>query len=91
MQLIDACLEDSCILSEALRCIHIGLLCVQHHPNDRPNMASVIVMLSNQNALPQPKEPNFLIDKISFEGEPYSGNQTSSTVNEVTISMLSAR
>ncbi|XP_061336675.1 G-type lectin S-receptor-like serine/threonine-protein kinase SD1-1 [Gastrolobium bilobum] len=91
MQLIDASLEDSCILSEVLRCIHIGLLCVQHHPNDRPSMASVVVMLSNENVLPQPKEPRFLLETVSAKGAFYFGNQTPSSINEVTISMLNAR
>ncbi|XP_061346123.1 G-type lectin S-receptor-like serine/threonine-protein kinase At4g27290 [Gastrolobium bilobum] len=84
-QLIDDCLRDSYILSEVFRCIQIGLLCLQHHPDDRPNMTSVIVMLSSVNALPQPNEPGFLIKKASSEGE------HSSSVNGVTISLLNAR
>ncbi|XP_061350104.1 G-type lectin S-receptor-like serine/threonine-protein kinase At4g27290 [Gastrolobium bilobum] len=84
-QLIDAYLVDSCIVSEALSCIQIGLLCLQHHPDDRPNMTSVVVMLSSENALPQPKEPGFLIRKASIQGE------HSSSGNEVTISQLNAR
>ncbi|RYR68404.1 hypothetical protein Ahy_A03g014896 [Arachis hypogaea] len=39
IKLVDACLEDTFTISEVLRCIHIGLLCVQLHPDDRPNMA----------------------------------------------------
>ncbi|KAK7262700.1 hypothetical protein RJT34_30276 [Clitoria ternatea] len=91
MQFVDSASEESCIISEALRCIHIGLLCVQHHPNDRPNMASVVVLLSNENALPLPKDPNYLREDISTEGESYSENMTSFSVNDVTISMLSDR
>ncbi|XP_027186126.1 G-type lectin S-receptor-like serine/threonine-protein kinase At4g27290 isoform X2 [Cicer arietinum] len=89
-ELIDDNLRNSCIISEVSRCIQIGLLCLQHHPNDRPNMASVVVMLSSENALPKPKEPGFLIKKFSIEGEPSSERQTSST-NEITISLLDAR
>ncbi|KAL5131284.1 Receptor-like serine/threonine-protein kinase SD1-8 [Glycine soja] len=91
MQFIDSSLEDSCILYEALRCIHIGLLCVQHHPNDRPNMASVVVLLSNENALPLPKDPSYLSKDISTERESSSENFTSVSINDVTISMLSDR
>ncbi|RDY03179.1 G-type lectin S-receptor-like serine/threonine-protein kinase, partial [Mucuna pruriens] len=89
-ELIDSCLKDSCILSEALRCIHIGFLCLQRQPNNRPNMASVVVMLSSENELPQPKEPGFLIDRILTEEEAQFRSQTSST-NDVTISLLDAR
>ncbi|KAL9297890.1 hypothetical protein ACSQ67_023786 [Phaseolus vulgaris] len=89
-KLIDKCLEDACILSEAVRSIHIGLLCLQRQPNDRPNMSSVVVMLSSDNELPEPKEPGFLIDRIMNEEQSEFRSQTSST-NEVTISILNAR
>ncbi|GAU37497.1 hypothetical protein TSUD_275490 [Trifolium subterraneum] len=55
--LVDDNLKDTCIINEALRCIQIGLLCLQQHPDDRPNMTSVVVMLSSNNVLPQPHEP----------------------------------
>ncbi|KAL3016884.1 hypothetical protein AAZX31_06G241200 [Glycine max] len=90
-ELIDNCLQDSCIISEALRCIHIGLLCLQRQPNDRPNMASVVVMLSSDNELTQPKEPGFLIDRVLIEEESQFRSQTSSSTNGVTISILDAR
>lgn len=90
MKLIDTHLEGSCIPSEVCRYIHIGLLCVQQHPDDRPNMTSVIVMLSSENSLPQPKEPGFLIEKMGIESES-SSKLTSTSVNEVTISILDAR
>lgn len=89
-QLIDACLENSYDLFEVVRCIQIGLLCLQHHPNDRPNMTSVVVMLTSKNVLPEPKEPGFLIRRISKE-EDSSNRQTSSSVNEASISLLNAR
>ena len=90
LKLIDDYLRDSCIESEALRCIQIGLLCLQNHPHDRPNMTSVVVMLSSENSLPKPKEPGLLIKRLSTEGEASPGRQTSST-NEITISQLDAR
>jgi len=90
LKLIDDYLRDSCIESEALRCIQIGLLCLQQHPDDRPNMTSVIVMLSSEDTLPKPKEPGFLIKNFSSKGEPSSERQTSST-NEVTISLIGPR
>ncbi|XP_020222730.1 G-type lectin S-receptor-like serine/threonine-protein kinase At4g27290 isoform X2 [Cajanus cajan] len=90
MEFIDAYLENSCNILEAIRCIQIGLLCLQHHPEDRPNMSSVVVMLSSEIDLPQPKEPGFLLKKVSNEGEQSSTRQTSS-INDVTISLLNAR
>ncbi|XP_027354350.1 G-type lectin S-receptor-like serine/threonine-protein kinase At4g27290 [Abrus precatorius] len=90
LKLMDTCLHDSCIPYEVCRCIHIGLLCVQQNLNDRPDMTSIVVMLSSENALPQPKEPNFLIENDITEGEFSSLKQISST-NEVTVSLLEAR
>lgn len=47
-------------LRDILRCIHIGLLCVQDNPSDRPTMASVVLMLSSSIiSLPVPFEPTY--------------------------------
>ncbi|KAK7405360.1 hypothetical protein VNO78_06609 [Psophocarpus tetragonolobus] len=89
-QLIDVSLANSCSVFEAIRCIQISLLCLQHHPQDRPDMTSVIVMLTGENVLPEPKEPGFLIRRASNEREESSNRQTSS-INEVTVSLLNAR
>ncbi|XP_024157974.1 putative receptor-like protein kinase At4g00960 isoform X1 [Rosa chinensis] len=35
--------------SEIIRCIHIGLLCVQENMNDRPTMAAVVSMLNSHS------------------------------------------
>ncbi|TQD84601.1 hypothetical protein C1H46_029835 [Malus baccata] len=86
LELIDICLASSCMLSEALRCIHVSLLCVQHHPEDRPNMASVVIMLGSEIALTHPKQPGFFTKMESHE----AGNQSSST-NEMSITLLEPR
>ncbi|XP_058197233.1 G-type lectin S-receptor-like serine/threonine-protein kinase At1g11330 isoform X2 [Rhododendron vialii] len=45
---------------EILRCTHIGLLCVQEFAIERPNMSTVLSMLSSEIAnLPKPKQPAF--------------------------------
>uniref|UniRef100_A0A6N2L022 non-specific serine/threonine protein kinase n=1 Tax=Salix viminalis TaxID=40686 RepID=A0A6N2L022_SALVM len=43
-----------------MRCIHIGLLCVQENVADRPTMASVVLMLSNSSCtLHRPSQPAY--------------------------------
>ena len=56
---MDTAVEDTFHPYEVLRSIHVGLLCVQHCADDRPSMSSVVLMLSSDAALPQPKEPGF--------------------------------
>ncbi|XP_054813951.1 G-type lectin S-receptor-like serine/threonine-protein kinase SD1-13 isoform X5 [Prosopis cineraria] len=91
LKLIDEHVEKHCIDSEVLRCIHIGLLCLQHHPDDRPDMASVVVMLSSEGVLPQPKEPAFLLENIQVGGECSHKNHATPSSNEITITLLEAR
>ncbi|AES97484.2 S-locus lectin kinase family protein [Medicago truncatula] len=90
-ELIDECLRDSCILHEALRCIQVGLLCVQHVPNDRPNMTTVVMMLGSEITLPQPKEPGFLNQRVSIEETSSSSREEIPSINGITISRLNAR
>ncbi|KAG9159746.1 hypothetical protein Leryth_007760 [Lithospermum erythrorhizon] len=47
--------------SEVIRCIHVGLLCVQDNVTDRPTMAAIVSMLSSDMVLPVPKKPVFSI------------------------------
>ncbi|XP_056687272.1 putative cysteine-rich receptor-like protein kinase 31 isoform X2 [Spinacia oleracea] len=50
----------SAFSTEILRCIHIGLLCVQHNMADRPTMSSVELMLSSSSlSLQVPSQPAF--------------------------------
>ncbi|KAG6754700.1 hypothetical protein POTOM_040494 [Populus tomentosa] len=57
LDLIDPILRKGST-AEMMRCIHIGLLCVQENVADRPTMASVVQMLSNSSLTLQiPFEP----------------------------------
>uniref|UniRef100_I1QED6 Protein kinase domain-containing protein n=1 Tax=Oryza glaberrima TaxID=4538 RepID=I1QED6_ORYGL len=59
LQLADQSL-DGYSDSKVLRCIHIGLLCVQESPVDRPSISSVILMLTRRRIkLQQPRQPAF--------------------------------
>ncbi|KAH9673668.1 Receptor-like serine/threonine-protein kinase SD1-8 [Citrus sinensis] len=90
-QLIDACYQESCNPDEVIRCIHISLLCVQHHPEDRPSMPSVILMLGSDSVLPQPKQPGFLVDRKSTGPDSSSSKPESSSTNASTFTELEGR
>jgi len=47
LELVDSKIKELCIESEVSRCLHISLLCVQQNPEDRPTMASVILMFES--------------------------------------------
>jgi hypothetical protein len=60
LELLDPSLRDSYSRDEVLRCIQIGLLCVQEDPANRPTMASILLTLNNGSVtLPSPQEPAF--------------------------------
>ncbi|KAL8214701.1 hypothetical protein R6Q57_004150 [Mikania cordata] len=64
LEILDSNIVDSVSQSEAIRCIHIALLCVQEDDEIRPSMASVVHMLnSNSIALPEPQNPPFVSRK----------------------------
>ncbi|GLT46751.1 hypothetical protein SLA2020_204810 [Shorea laevis] len=90
-KLIDSFVLEACTLSEVLRCIHISLLCVQQHPEDRPTMSSVVLMLGSEIALGQPKEPGFLVDKKSLKTNSSPNKVESFSTNELSLSVLEAR
>ncbi|XP_071696934.1 G-type lectin S-receptor-like serine/threonine-protein kinase At4g27290 isoform X2 [Rutidosis leptorrhynchoides] len=75
-------------ISEVLRSIQVGLLCVQHNPDDRPNMSEVIAMLSGKSRLAEPKQPGFFIEQSC---ESLATVVTPSTNNDVTFTILEAR
>ncbi|KAF7138390.1 hypothetical protein RHSIM_Rhsim07G0197000 [Rhododendron simsii] len=56
--------HESFLASQMLRCIHIGLLCVEESATDRPTMSDVDFMLCNETALLPPKQPAFLMNSV---------------------------
>ncbi|KAB5521589.1 hypothetical protein DKX38_025908 [Salix brachista] len=81
----------TCNLSEVLRSIHVGLLCVQENPEDRPNMSIVALMLRDDDTLPQPKQPGFFTERDLNEAS-YSSNPSKPySVNDCSISELKPR
>ena len=76
--------------AEVLRCVQVGLLCVQERPEERPHMATVFLMLGNLSAvMPQPRHPGYCSDRgsASTDGECSS----TCTVNDVTVTVVEGR
>jgi hypothetical protein len=83
MALIDLVIREPCFEMEVLRCIHVGLLCVQDFAKDRPTISVVISMLKSETIdLPLPKQPAFTERQIA----PHAGS-----LNIVTVTMVQGR
>ncbi|KAJ0112436.1 hypothetical protein Patl1_02122 [Pistacia atlantica] len=62
LDIMDQKLSPSFNKIEILKCINVGLLCVQEDPNDRPTMSNVVIMLGSETAtLATPKRPAFVM------------------------------
>ncbi|KAM0063746.1 putative protein kinase RLK-Pelle-DLSV family [Helianthus debilis subsp. tardiflorus] len=91
LELVAKCLRESINVSQVLRSIHVGLLCVQRHPEDRPSMTSVILMLGSAGPLPTPKEPGFYVGGSIQDPTQSSSSFGLSSNNELSITMLFGR
>ncbi|URE33702.1 receptor-like protein kinase [Musa troglodytarum] len=77
MQVVDQSVVDRCQPQEVLRCMHIGLLCVQEDPAQRPSMASITLMLNSYSVgLPTPSAPAFVTRSITVSGSGVHGRDT---------------
>ncbi|KAJ4703316.1 Receptor-like kinase [Melia azedarach] len=90
LYIVDSSIADSCPAHEVLRCIHIGLLCVQDDARDRPTMSTAVFMLSNETPLPCPKQSTFVIRRAHDKPDSYIMG-TRSSINELTTTTFTAR
>lgn len=90
--LMDSSISESCVLDEALLCVHVGLLCVQDDPNRRPLMSSVVSILENGSvSLPTPDKPAYLAEKIWNRGLGLEGDDVHNSRNSMTMTVLQGR
>ena len=98
LKVLDPSIGDSYLRNEVIRCLHIGLLCVQENPADRPTMPSIVLMLNNYNDTPQmPKEPAFFLQRrierpdSGLESDQFNSRFMPLSINEVSITTVSPR
>ncbi|XP_019054725.1 PREDICTED: G-type lectin S-receptor-like serine/threonine-protein kinase At4g03230 isoform X2 [Nelumbo nucifera] len=90
LDLMDRSLRESCNTCEVMKCINVGLLCVQEEADDRPTMSNVVFMLGRETAtLAIPKQPAFIVKRVlsSSTSSSSSRRQTSSNNQQITITM----
>ncbi|KAL2931627.1 Cysteine-rich receptor-like protein kinase 10 [Bienertia sinuspersici] len=95
LEFVDPSIRDLCSIDEVMRCIHLGLLCVQESPDDRPTMATIVLTLDSYSVtLPVPEAPGFFVKsrmESMFTKEQVGSDQSSNklvhwSVNDVSIS-----
>ncbi|KAF7840696.1 cysteine-rich receptor-like protein kinase 10 [Senna tora] len=88
LELLDPTLRESYTPNEVMRCIHIGLLCVQEDPEERPTMASIVLMLDSYSVtLPTPTQPAFFSNMPKdFQFDQSASKLPPMSVNEMSIS-----
>ena len=99
LELLDPTLEGFYLIDEAIKCIHIGLLCVQKDPADRPTMASIVLALNSHSvSLPAPQQPAFFLrntdqnlPQMSMESDQSTSMSMSWSVNEESVTEPHAR
>ncbi|XP_078152873.1 receptor-like serine/threonine-protein kinase SD1-8 isoform X1 [Carex rostrata] len=94
IKLLDDVIECSAFATELMRYVHVGLLCVQEFPDDRPFMSSVFTMLSSDTLLQDPKKPlvGTRIGGFTSDGSFYQNDSSSVvSVDHLTITAIEGR
>ncbi|XP_062161064.1 cysteine-rich receptor-like protein kinase 10 [Alnus glutinosa] len=93
LELLDPTVRHSCSRNEVVRCIQMGLLCVQEDPANRPTMATIVLMLNSYSAvtLPLPKQPAFLLQSRTMPSKAVDNSSISLSVNEPSFTEIYPR
>ncbi|XP_057446357.1 cysteine-rich receptor-like protein kinase 25 isoform X3 [Lotus japonicus] len=68
LTILDPTIKEAFFEFEVIKCIHIGLLCVQENPDARPTMTTIVSYLSSHSIeLPTPQEPAFSSRRMSAQ------------------------
>lgn len=91
MELMDPLLHNDCCPEEFLKCVQVGLLCVQEDAFDRPTMSAVNVMLKRDAViLRQPFKPAFSVGRFTHHSNGHVEDDNCS-VNSLTVSAVAPR
>lgn len=87
---VDKCVVENCLPEEASLCIHMGLLCVQENPDDRPLMSKVVFNLENgRTTLPKPNHPAYFVQRNSEMEQ--SSEDILNSKNTMTLTAIEGR
>ncbi|KAK7342870.1 hypothetical protein VNO80_25827 [Phaseolus coccineus] len=88
-ELVDPSLNEVFDHEEVQRCIHIGLLCVEHYANDRPTMSDIISILTSKGPIVSlPQKPAFYIQRYNYNENLSSLELCTGSTVEITSSTV---
>ncbi|KAK9681628.1 hypothetical protein RND81_10G016400 [Saponaria officinalis] len=100
LMLVDEAIRGSCSNHKVMRCVHLGLLCVQESIQARPTIETVVLSLEGfTNTLPLPTQPAFF-SKLGEESDAAKGMVAAHSsgsksipvsVNDVSVSEMEPR
>ncbi|KAF8035777.1 hypothetical protein BT93_C1718 [Corymbia citriodora subsp. variegata] len=81
LEIVDPTISESDSVDEVIRCVHIGLLCVQNDKEARPTMDTVVLMLNSADSvsLPVPEQPTFFIPSMKHKQQSHDLNSNRSS------------
>ncbi|KAJ9169034.1 hypothetical protein P3X46_020503 [Hevea brasiliensis] len=86
LEFIDPLLMETTPIEEVVRCLHIGLLCIQEDPEDRPTMSFVLVLLGGEPIdLPEPKPPAFFTSKMVSVNRPLTTDPSVDQIDSIIL------
>ncbi|KAH7533020.1 hypothetical protein FEM48_Zijuj04G0085300 [Ziziphus jujuba var. spinosa] len=100
LELMDPTMGDEWPRHEALKCIQMGLLCVQEAAANRPKMSEVVLILDGYAvSRSMPSRPGFFISEesddslsvLDFQLDEFTTKESHQSVNQVTITELNPR
>ncbi|KAF3604516.1 hypothetical protein F2Q69_00033783 [Brassica cretica] len=84
LDIVDSVITENVSRNEMMKCINIGLLCVQESVTRRPNMNSVVHWLkSNSVTLPVPSTPAYVVHSESGEASRVSQSTVNVSITEL--------
>ncbi|KAI5444733.1 hypothetical protein KIW84_013126 [Lathyrus oleraceus] len=90
LSILDPNIKGDYSKSEVIKCIQIGLLCVQHDPDARPSMVTIVSYLSSYSIeLPAPHEPAFFLRSKTYSKALIQESSSTQSANAYTSSLLS--
>lgn len=100
LEFVDPIIKDSCSSNEVLRCMLLGLLCVQDDMDDRPTMATALLMLDTHSVTPpMPKEPAYFVRSArepdilltDIASDQFTSKSANFSVNDISVTEVHPR